>query len=177
MHGNGHRYRDQRPIHAERDGRLHLQRLGQLQRQSLHAVRVGEASAGCSVSYTPTAGASGSQTITASYSGDATHTGSAHQADLQVGVAPGAPTITGLANGDARVAVSFTDANPGSSPITSYEVTATNLTQPTVPRVTAKGPESPITVTGLTMATHVFTVTATNADGTSPPSAPSERLN
>ena len=137
-----------------------------------------EASAGCSVSYTPTAGASGSQTITASYSGDATHTGSAHQAELQVGVAPGAPTITGLANGDARVAVSFTDANPGSSPITSYEVTATNLTQPTVPRVTAKGPESPITVTGLTNGdTYVFTVTATNADGTSPPSAPSERLN
>jgi Ca2+-binding RTX toxin-like protein len=95
-----------------------------------------------------------------------------------IGVAPGAPTVTGLANGDGQVGVGFTDANPGSSPITSYEVTATDLSDPMAPPQTAKGPGSPITVKGLTNGdTYVFTVTATSADGTSPPSAPSGRLN
>ncbi len=136
------------------------------------------ASAGCSVTFTPAAAASGSQTITASYGGDATHAGSSGEAELQVGTAPGAPTITGLANGDGKVAVSFTDADPGSSPITSFTLSATDLTQPSAPAATAKGPASPITVAGLTNGdTYVFTVTATSAEGTSPPSAPSERLN
>ena len=120
----------------------------------------------------------GSQTITGSYPGDATHQASSGQTDLTIVVAPAAPTITGLANGDGQVAVSFTDADPGTSPITSYEVTATDLSDSTAPAVTAKGPSSPVTVTGLTNGdTYVFTVTATSADGTSPPSAPSGRLN
>ena len=136
------------------------------------------ASARCSVTYTPSAPGAGPQTITASYSGDKTHLASAGRTDLAIGVAPGAPTITALSNGDGHVAVSFTDASPGSAPITSYEVSATDLSDPTASPVTAKGPSSPITVTGLTNGdTYVFTVTATSAQGTSPPSAPSERLN
>jgi hypothetical protein len=136
------------------------------------------ASARCSVSYTPSARAAGSQTITAGYPGDATHEASSGQTDLVIVVAPAAPTITSLANGDGQVAVSFTDADPGTSPITSYEVSATDLSDPTAPPVTAKGPSSPVTVKGLTNGdTYVFTVTATSADGTSPPSAPSGRLN
>ena len=120
----------------------------------------------------------GSQTITAGYPGDATHQASSGQTDVTIVVAPAAPTITGLANSDGQVAVSFTDANPGTSPITSYEVTATDLSDSTASAVTDNGPSSPVTVKGLTNGhTYVFTVTATSADGTSPPSAPSERLN
>ena len=132
----------------------------------------------CSVLYTPSAQGSGSQTITATYGGDQNHAGSIGRAELQIGAAPGAPTITALTGGDGRVAVRFSDTNPGSSPITSYTVSATDLTQPSTPAVTAKGPGSPITVTGLTNGdTYVFTVTAASAVGTSPPSAPSERIN
>ncbi len=136
------------------------------------------ASARCSVSYTPGALGTGSQAITASYPGDTTHEASSGQTDLAIVVAPAAPTITGLANGDGQVGVSFTDDDPGTAPITSYEVTATDLSDPTAPPATAKGPSSPVTVKGLTNGdTYVFTVTATSADGTSPPSAPSGRLN
>jgi len=136
----------------------------------------GSGLAGCSATYT--ASATGSQTITAGYGGDSTHADSSGSQALTVGVAPGAPTVTSLANGDGQVGVSFVDADPGTSPITSYEVTATDLSDPTAPPQTAKGPGSPITVKGLTNGdTYVFTVTATSADGTSPPSAPSGRLN
>jgi Ca2+-binding RTX toxin-like protein len=136
----------------------------------------GSGVAGCSVTYTPSA--TGSQTITADYGGDATHDSSSGSQRVTVIVAPDAPTITSLADGDGQVSVSFTDANPGTSPITSHEVTAIDLSDPTAPPQTAKGPGSPITVKGLTNGdTYVFTVTATSADGTSPPSAPSGRLN
>jgi hypothetical protein len=136
------------------------------------------ASAGCSVTYTP--GAKGSPTITAGYhSGDATHVASGgSQTVTVIGVAPAAPTITSLANGNGQVGVGFTDGNPGTSPITSHEVTATDLSDPAAPPEIAKGPNSPIAVKGLTNGdTYVFTVTATSADGTSPPSAQSGRLN
>ena len=56
-------------------------------------------------------------------------------------------------------------------------MTATDVTHPAAPAVSAKGPSSPITVKGLTNGdTYVFAVTATSADGTSPP-AQSGRLN
>jgi hypothetical protein len=136
------------------------------------------ASARCSVSYTPSSRGAGSQTITAGYGGDGSHQASSGQTELTIVVAPAAPTITGLANGDGQVAVSFTDADPGTSPIISYEVSATDLSDSTAPAVTATGPSSPVTVKGLTNGdTYVFTVTATSADGTSPPSTPSGRLN
>jgi Fibronectin type III domain len=132
----------------------------------------------CSVSYTPTSRGSGSATITAGYGGDTIHQTSSGQTALTVVVvAPAAPTITGLANGDGQVGVSFTDSDPGTSPITSYQVTATDVTHPAAPPVIAKGSASPIVVKGLTNGdTYVFAVTATSADGTSPP-ATSGRLN
>jgi Fibronectin type III domain len=93
-------------------------------------------------------------------------------------VAPTAPTITNLGNGDGQVTVGFSGATAGTSPIASYEVSAQNETDTTAPAVTAKGLSSPITVTGLVNGdTYVFTVTATSADGTSPPSPQSGRLN
>lgn len=92
--------------------------------------------------------------------------------------APTAPTITGLADGDGQVGVAFSGGSDGSAPITSYTVNATDQTHPTAPPVTASGPSSPIAVKGLTNGDpYVFTVTATSADGTSPPSAPSGALN
>jgi Ca2+-binding RTX toxin-like protein len=139
--------------------------------------------AGCSVTYTPSAVGSGLHTILAQYGGDSTHQGGflsfgSTFVTVIADVAPAAPTITGLANGDGQVGVGFVDANPGTSPITSHEVTATDVGDPTAPPVTAKGPGSPIAVKGLTNGhTYVFTVTATSADGTSPPSAQSGRLN
>ncbi len=93
-------------------------------------------------------------------------------------VAPTAPTIDGLTDGDRQVSVAFSGASDGSSPITSYKVSATDKLQPTAPPVTATGPSSPVTVTGLTNGDpYVFTVTATSADGTSPPSKPSGAIN
>lgn len=93
-------------------------------------------------------------------------------------VAPTAPKIDSLTNGDGHVTVGFSGATAGTSPITSYEVSAHNDTDTTAPAVTAHGPNSPITVTGLVNGdTYQFTVTATSKDGTSPPSAPSGRLN
>jgi uncharacterized protein YjbI with pentapeptide repeats len=97
---------------------------------------------------------------------------------LVQGSAPAAPAITGLSNGDGQVSVGVSDSDPGTSPITSYEVTATARSQPAASPVTATGPTSPILVTGLTNGgTYVFTATATNAFGTSPSSAPSGALN
>ncbi len=94
-----------------------------------------------------------------------------------LGVAPTAPTITGLTNGDGKVSVAFSDTNPGSSPITSYTVTATDDSDAKGTR-TATGPSSPVEVSGLINGdAYEFTVTATSAVGTSPPSASSGQLN
>ncbi len=94
------------------------------------------------------------------------------------GIAPAAPTITGLTNGDGQVGVAFSDASTGTDPITSYSVKATDQNDPTAPPVTATGPGSPITVKGLTNGDpYVFAVAATSADGTSPWSRSSDALN
>lgn len=82
---------------------------------------------------------------------------------------PGAPTeVTGAAGG-GQVTVSFTPpTNNGGSAITSYTVTSTPG------NFTATGASSPLVVTGLTNGTsYTFTVTATNALGAGPASAPS----
>ncbi len=85
---------------------------------------------------------------------------------------PYAPAgVTAIA-GDGQATVSFSaPLSDGGSPITSYTVIASSGT------ITATGSSSPITVTGLTNGTiYTFTVTATNAVGTSAPSLPSNSV-
>jgi invasion protein IalB len=85
---------------------------------------------------------------------------------------PEAPTGVSAVAGNGQATVSFTaPASDGGSPITSYTVTSSPG------GITAMGSTSPITVTGLTNGTtYTFTVTATNAIGTGPASAPSNAV-
>src|SRR5206468_3361575 len=85
-------------------------------------------------------------------------------------VAPGAPTGVSAIAGDAQATVSWTPpASDGGSPITSYTVTSSAGDTAAV-----AGSATSATVTGLTNGTiYTFTVTATNAVGTGPASAPS----
>ncbi len=82
---------------------------------------------------------------------------------------PGVPTAVSATAGDAQATVSFTaPASNGGSAITGYTATSSPGGK------TATGASSPLTVTGLTDGTsYTFTVTATNAVGTSPASAAS----
>ncbi|MEZ0267196.1 MAG: fibronectin type III domain-containing protein, partial [Phycisphaerae bacterium] len=82
---------------------------------------------------------------------------------------PGAPAIGPATAGDSLATVAFTPPfSNGGSAVTSYTVTSSPG------GFTASGPASPITVSGLTNGTaYTFTVTATNAVGTGPPSAAS----
>lgn len=87
--------------------------------------------------------------------------------------APSAPTIgTATVVSSTSVSVAFTPpTNTGGSPITSYTVTSSPGS------ITASGASSPITVTGLSSGTaYTFTVTATNAVGTSPASSASNSV-
>ncbi|MGO4189781.1 polysaccharide deacetylase family protein, partial [Pseudarthrobacter sp. TAF60_1] len=86
--------------------------------------------------------------------------------------APAAPAGVSATAGNASATVSWTAPNNGGSPITSYTVTprtgTTNLTPVTI---TGNPPATSTTITGLTNGTaYTFTVTATNAIGTSPAS-------
>jgi hypothetical protein len=97
--------------------------------------------------------------------------------------APSAPTITGVYAGPTpdpaptSVDVAFTPPSSG-NPITSYTATCVGLNEsptgpPAGPTGTASGPTSPILINGLALrGAYQCTVTATNAFGTSPPSAP-----
>ncbi len=86
--------------------------------------------------------------------------------------APSTPTAVIAVAGNAQATVSFmAPISNGGSPITLYTVTSNPAT------ITASGPSSPITVSGLSNGTtYNFTVTATNAVGTSLPSAPSNSV-
>jgi uncharacterized protein (TIGR02145 family) len=85
---------------------------------------------------------------------------------------PGAPTIGTATEGDAQVTVTFTvPGSTGGSPITGYTVTSIPSS------FTGTSLVSPITVTGLTNGTaYTFTVVATNANGSSLPSAASNSV-
>ena len=89
--------------------------------------------------------------------------------------APGAPAITEVASGDGQVTVSFTaPSSDGGATITSY--TATSNPDGITATVNQAG-SGDITVTGLTNGTpYTFTVTATNATGTSIASAASSSV-
>ncbi|WAH98259.1 fibronectin type III domain-containing protein [Arthrobacter sp. MMS18-M83] len=88
---------------------------------------------------------------------------------------PGAPTGVTATAGNTSAVVSWTAPANGGSPITSYAVTPSSGGTALAP-VTVSGspPSTTATVTGLTNGTaYTFTVTATNAVGTSAPSAAS----
>ncbi|MCI0140700.1 fibronectin type III domain-containing protein [Arthrobacter bambusae] len=89
--------------------------------------------------------------------------------------APAAPTGVTATAGNASAVVSWTAPANGGSPITSYTVTPSSGGTALAP-VTVSGnpPSTTATVTGLSNGTaYSFTVTATNAVGTSPQSAAS----
>lgn len=87
---------------------------------------------------------------------------------------PGAPTITSVAHGDARVAVRWAaPSSDGRSAITSYRVHAS----PGDVTVEVEGDATEATVPGLTNGVaYTFVVTATNAVGTGVPSLSSESV-
>lgn len=83
-------------------------------------------------------------------------------------VAPSAPVAVTALPGNAEANVYFVPpTSDGGTPITTYNVTATDITNSGNGGQTASGGSSPISVTGLTNGdSYVFTVTATNAVGT-----------
>ena len=87
---------------------------------------------------------------------------------------PSAPTAVSASIDTGRSTISFVPPDANGSPITSYTVTATDGTDPTHGGQSVTGSAGPVVVSGLTDGdSYTFTVDATNAVGTGPPSAPS----
>ena len=91
---------------------------------------------------------------------------------------PGAPVIGKATPGNGQATVAFTPpVSNGGSPITSYTVSATDLTHAANGGETASGAGSPIIVTGLTNAdSYTFTVRATNGTGSGAASSPTSAV-
>jgi RHS repeat-associated protein len=136
--------------------------------------------------YTTSSGNTGTANITQISIGDTTSgtwAGTAYFDDLAaqagttgyigpVGTAPGAPTAVAAIPGNAAAAVSWTAPSSGGAPITGYTVTST----PGSLMTTTTGATS-ATVGGLTNGTsYTFSVTATNAMGTSAASSASSAV-
>ncbi|MGH3743762.1 MAG: fibronectin type III domain-containing protein, partial [Mycobacteriales bacterium] len=90
--------------------------------------------------------------------------------------APAVPTGVTATPGDGSATVSWTAPSDGGSQITSYTVTPyVGPTAQPATTVTGAPPWPNATITGLTDGTtYTFTVSATNAIGTSSPSSPSD---
>jgi alpha-tubulin suppressor-like RCC1 family protein len=92
--------------------------------------------------------------------------------------APAAPTIGTATAGNASASIFFSGpSNDGGATVSSYTVTATDLTTPANGGQTATGASSPITVSGLTNGdSYIFVATATNSVGTGPASGASNAI-
>jgi hypothetical protein len=83
--------------------------------------------------------------------------------------APAAPTIGTATAGDGTASVTFTAGATGGSAILDYTLTSSS-------GLTATGASSPIVITETAAGTRTYTVTARNANGTSPASGASNSL-
>lgn len=93
-------------------------------------------------------------------------------------VVPSAPSGATATAGNASAHVSWTAPGDGGSPITSYTVTPYEGSAAQTPKViSGSPPATSTTITGLTNGvSYTFTVTATNAVGTGPPSPASDAV-
>jgi hypothetical protein len=114
--------------------------------------------------FTITPTVAGPVTLTPSNNGSLTN-----PAALTYATPPGAPTIGAATAGTGSATVSFTPGITGGASITGYTATCGSQS--------VGGAASPITVTGLSSGTaYTCTVTATNAEGISAPSAASNSV-
>lgn len=126
--------------------------------------------------YTPTSTVSTGYTESITFYGDdggaTVFSNTANVTIHIVANAPDAPTIGTATAGNGQASITFAaPGNDGGSPITSYTTTSSPG------GLTGSCAASPCTVTGLTNGTaYTFTVTATNAVGTSTPSAASNSV-
>ena len=92
--------------------------------------------------------------------------------------APGAPTNVVASAGNGSATVSWTAPSNGGSTITSYTLTPYIGTNPqAATTISGSPPATSVTITGLTNGTtYTFKVSATNAIGTGPASAPSNAV-